>query len=124
MVDARVISPSVLLLFCFFFSLAVFLYLFFTFFLLLVPAGLILSCLSQKPVEESMYLHSQWDITNDNQFRTILESLQNLQTSDSLLKEDAKLNAEPHPFIHENKECSPIKDLHKSPTSKTHQLLS
>lgn len=85
MVDARVISPYVLLLFCFFFSLAVFLYSFYLF-LLLVPAGLILSCLSQKPVEESMYLHSQWDITNDNRFRTILESLQSLQTSDSLLK--------------------------------------
>lgn len=62
------------LLLCSFFSLAVFLYSFYLF-LLLVPAGLILSCLSQKPVEESMYLHSQWDITNDNRFRTILESL-------------------------------------------------
>lgn len=106
-----------------FFSLAVFLYSFYLF-LLLVPAGLILSCLSQKPVEESMYLHSQWDITNDNRFLTILESLQSLQTSDSLLKEDAKPNAESHPYIHQNKRCSLIKDLHKSPTSKTHQLWS
>ena len=84
---------------------------------LLVPAGLILSCLSQKLVEESMYLHSQWDITNDNRFSNNLGIPSKFQTLGPPAKRVCHAKRRTHPLY-------PSKVYTNSTTSKTHQLWS